>query len=1018
MFLTKWSIENKLATLVLTTVVMLGGMVAFERLGRLEDPEFTIKEAQIITPYPGASAAEVEEEVSERIEIACQQMGQLDKVELESKSYRGLSIVKPTMQDKYDKNGLPQVWDELRRKVGDMQEQLPPGAGPSIVNDDFGDVYGIYLAITGDGYTPAEMKEFLKYLQKELLKCTDVKKVALTALQTEAIYIEPQRERMAQLGIPYDNIVAALRDKNAVPDGGKFKIGSEYITLEPKGTLNTVSQFKNLLIPVANSTRDIYLKDIADVRRGYVEPNSQMMQYNGKTAVGIGISTVMGGNVVTMGTSVNDKLEEIASEIPVGVEINAISFQSDAVVESIDAFLSNLIAAVAIVILVLVFFMGFRSACIIGFVLLMTIFATFIVMLVNGVDLQKISLGALIIALGMLVDNAIVVLDGMMVGMQRGKTAKDAALEVVSKTAIPLAGATAIAILAFAAIGTSQDSTGEFTRSLYQVILYSLSLSWITAVTVTPLLGVMFLPKPKADGDQKDPYDTPFFRNYKGLMGFLIRQRFVTVAVVIIAFAAAMVGFGKVKKSFFPESTRPQFMVNFWLSQGTHIENTAEVSKEVAEYISTLEGVANTSAIIGQGPLRFILTLSPENPNTAYFQILVDVESYKIVTSLMKTITADLAEKYPGALAYCEKFAMGAAGPKIEARISGENADTIRIIAEKFTELARTTRAQNLRSDWRQRVKTVDIEIAEEQANLNGITLQDISAVLKAAYDGATVGAYREADESLPIIIRAENRERKSVSSLNALTIWSPKAGRMIPLRQVVKEFTVGFEDEIIVRRQRVKMLTVNCESPVGVLTSEVQNELIEVSRELELPDGYTLTWGGEMESSSKAVGKLTALLPVIFVLMFLILVVLFNSLRTPVLIWLVVPLALIGVTAGLLGTGLPFGFMAILGVLSLSGMLIKNAIVLIDEINANLEDGQAPTDAVLNSGVSRLRPVAMAAGTTALGMIPLIVDPFFGAMAVTIVAGLVVATALTALVVPVLYSIFYKVPSPQKGDK
>lgn len=1010
MSITEWSIKNKLSVLFISILLIIGGVVAFVKLGKLEDPNFTIKDAQIITEYPGASASEVEEEVTDKIEIACQQLGQLEKDYLKSKSYRGRSIVTPRMQDQYDAKKLPQVWDELRRKVGDVQANLPKGTSKSLVNDDFGDVYGVYFAITGDGYTPQEMKDFSKWLTKELLRCTDVKRVVTTAVQNEAIYIVPDKQKMSQIGIPMKNIVGAIQDRNDIVNAGHFKVDKEYLTLSVTGSFDAIDNIKQLYIPIENSNKTVQLKDIAKVYQGYVEPNNNQLVYGGKKAIGMGISTVTGGNVVNMGNSIKEKLKELEKDIPVGIEINSISFQADAVNEAISGFMVNLIEAVIIVVVVLIIFMGLRSSLIIGAILMLNILATFIVMLLNGVDIQKISLGALIIALGMLVDNAIVVLDGIHVGMQRGKDAVDSAIEVVKKNAIPLAGATAIAILAFAAIGTSQDGTGEFTRSLYQVILYSLTISWITAITVTPVLGVMFLDKPKV-GEEKDPYDNKFFNGYKSILGKLIKLKWATVAVVAAFFILSMMGFGKIKKSFFPEATRNQFMVNCYLPEGTYIDSTTAMSKKVTAFIDSLSGVTNTTSIIGSGPLRFVLTMTPEEPNPSYFQVLVDVDDYKKIIGLMKQIDEGILDRFPNIIEYSEKFPMGAAGPKIECRIWGEDPDTLRMIAQEYKKIVSAkTSTIAIREDWRERVKRIDAEVANEQANNNGISIKDISDVLRNAYDGVVIGKYRESDEMLPITIRSSNQDRTDINNLYNLQIWSPKAGKMIPLTQVVSRFKIVYEDDIIARREREKVLTVLSQAPPGQLTSVTQQHLIDAIKDFQLPEGYKITWGGELENSIKAIKSLTGLLPVIFTIMFVILVLLFNSLKTPLLIWLVVPLAMIGVTSGLLLTGLPFGFMSIIGLLSLSGMLIKNAIILIDEININLSEGMQPFDAILQSGVSRLKPVGMAAGTTALGMLPLIVDPFFGAMAVTIVAGLVVATALTALVVPVLYAIFYKV--------
>ncbi len=1008
----KVAIEKKVITIVMTLVMLGAGVISFTKLGMLEDPEFTIKEALVVTAYQGASAHEVEEEVTDRLELAIQQMGQLKKVT--SRSVPGLSTITVEIQNNYDKTTLPQVWDELRRKVNDTQGALPPGAGPSTVFDDYGDVYGVFLAITGDEYSYAELKEYVKMLRLELLLVQDVAKVDTYGMRDEAVYIEPDRDRMAQLGVPPSAIGQAVQAKNMVADAGKVRVGTEFITIVATGTFTTVKQFENLLIPIQGSNKTIHLKDIATVSRGYVDPQTTILRYDGKIGIGIGISTRLGGNAVVMGEGVQKRLDELKEYTPMGIDISSISYQSDTVTKAISGFMINLVEAVGIVIVVLMLFMGFRSAAIIGFVLVVTICATFILMLMNNVALERISLGALIIALGMLVDNAIVVIDGMGTKIKQGVDPKEAAITVVKQTGMPLAGATAVAILAFAAIGTSDDSTGEFCRSLYQVILYSLSLSWITAVTMTPLLGVMFL-KPtvkKAGEAPKDPYDSGFFKRYKKVLRFCIRFKWITAGIVIVMFVAALMGFGKIEQSFFPDSTRPQFMVGFWLPQGTHISETQKNVKKIESYLKGLDHVSHVTSLVGKGGLRFLLTYAPELTNSAYAQFLVDVDDYRIISDMMLNIETHLIEHFPDARPKVEKFAMGSAGPKVELRIMGPEADTLRDLSSKIIQMiANTGFATCINTDWEQRVKNIRVVLADDQANLNGITKPDVATVLKQAFElGQPVGLFRDKDELLPIIIRASEQERTNIDSINNLSIWSPKAGRMIPLRQVVSRFETVFDDDIIWRRNRMKTITVKADPKIGFMTSQLQGALMTPVADFKLPQGYFMEWGGEFESSADAQTSLFGLIPVVFLVMVIVVISLFNAIKQPLIIFLCVPLSLIGVTAGLLLTNQPFGFMAILGVLSLSGMLIKNAIVLIDEINLQIREGKHPLEAVIDSGTSRLIPVGMAASTTALGMAPLVLDAFFVSMAVTIIAGLVFASVLTMIFVPVLYTLFFKI--------
>ena len=1010
MNIAQFFIEQRITTLVLTVVMIGVGMVSYQGLSRLEDPEFTIKDALVITSYPGGSAAEVEKEIADPLEIAVQKMGQVKRVI--SRSERGLSTLTVTMKDKYDKESLPQVWDELRRKIGDAQANLPPGAGVPIVVDDYGDVYGIFVAVYGDGYSYAELKHVVDMLRRELLLVDGVGKIDTFGERVEAVYVELKRDQMSQLGISEDIIINELRQKNAVANAGRVQVGPEFITITPTGGITAVEQFDSILIS-GGGAKQIYLRDVANVRRGYVEPQNNLIRYNGNESIGLGISTVSGGNVVKMGAALELRLDELRERIPIGIQAGKVSVQSEAVAVAIDSFIVSLLQAVGIVIVVLLFFMGLRSGIMIGFVLLLTIAGTFVFMAPMEVALERISLGALIIALGMLVDNAIVVVDGVLVRLQKGQDAKQAAIDVVKQTAIPLLGATVIAILAFAAIGTSNDSTGEFCRSLFQVVMISLLLSWVTAVSITPLLCVMFLKPPAADAVQEDPYGSKFYQLYKGLLGVAIHRKVITIVLVVGLFSSALYGFGFVQQSFFPPSTRPQFMVDLWLPQGTHIDRMTETVDSIEDYVKELEGVTHVTSLVGKGGMRFLLTYAPEKTNGAYAQLLIDVESPEDLNILLPEVEQYLGDTYPDLLGYASRFQLGPGSTgKIQARFSGPNREVLRNLAVQTEAIYQTDfDSKAIRNDWRQRVKLVKPTLAEEQANLNGITRIDVANTVLQAFQGATVGIYRENDLLLPIIMRAEEEYRSDIDSIQNLQIWSPAASAMIPMRQVVSGFESTFEDEIIQRRNRKPTITVYAD-PDKALASNLFSRIRAQVEALELPPGYELEWGGEYEDSGNAQAGLVASLPMFILIMILITVMLFNSLKQPLIIWLTVPLSLIGVTAGLLSTGQPFGFMALLGFLSLIGMLIKNAIVLIDEINLQWAEGKELLDAIVDSGQSRLRPVLMAASTTALGLIPLLFDAFFVSMAVTIIFGLGFATLLTMVVVPVLYATFYK-PKP-----
>lgn len=1052
------AIRKNVITITLTIVLIYAGFKSFQSLPRLEDPEFTIKEAIITTPYPGASASEVEEEVTNVIEKAVQELGQIKRVE--STSSRGVSSVKAVIKDEYDKKSLPQVWDELRRKVNDYQAQLPPGAGPSFINDDYGDVYGVYLAITGEGYSYAELKDYADLLKRELLLVKDVKKIVLYGEQPEAVYVEMSRPKMAALEISQQEIYNALRAKNLPSDAGEIDVGKEKLPISPTGEFTSEAEFGDLLISGRGSESLIYLKDVADVRRGYREPPRNMLKYDGKPAIGLAISTVLGGNVVTMGEGIDQKVKELEPLAPLGMELEVISLQSESVTQSINGFVINLLEAIIIVVVVLLFAMGLRSGLIIGAILFITICGTFVFMGMWNITLERISLGALIIALGMLVDNAIVVVDGMKIKMEQGEDAISAAREIVGQTAVPLLGATIVAVLAFAAIGTSKDSTGEYCRSLFQVILISLMLSWVTAVTTTPLLCKYFLvgkKKPgKDDSKDKDPYAGRFFQVYKKLLTTAIKFRYVTVGAVIGIFILSLMAFGFVKTMFFPTATRPQFFVELYFPEGYRIEETAKELEAAEKYLKGIDGVTNVITEIGGGDPRFLLTYVPGKASPSFAAILINVEEYGVIDTIFQKTQDELEKLLPNAVVNVRKFLLGPGeGGKIQLRISGPDKTVLRELAGKAKDILKADpQAKAVRDEWREKVKVVRPQLEEAQASQLGISRPDVSRAFEESFSGTQTGVYRDKStfepQLLPIIARAPEFERMNLDTLQSLQIWSQAAGRMIPVGQVISGYNTESENANIGRRDRVTMIKVHADPrtelpsellarvkpeiekalnvDVGKVTGkdfgpednpfkDFNNDVIPIRDADQLPlkglPGYYMAWGGEAEDSARANAGLQAKLPVFFGMMVLIVVFLFNSVRQPLIIWLTVPLSIIGVTVGLLLFKQPFGFMALLGLLSLSGMLIKNAIVLIDQIDTEIKSGKDRYQSVVDSGVSRLNPVMMAAATTILGMIPLLQDAFFVSMAVTIMFGLLVATMLTLVVVPVLYTIFFKIPNP-----
>lgn len=1003
------AIRKKTITLVMTVFLIGAGIICFDKLGRLEDPEYTIKEALVTTYYPGATPTEVAEEVTDEIETAIQQLPQLKRVKSISKA--GVSIITVEIKDKYDAKSLPQVWDELRRKVNDVQGKLPPGVRRSIVADDFGDVYGILFSVSGKDYSYKELEEYADFLRRELLLVQDVAKVDIWGVQPQEVHVEISRDRMAQLGISLEQIYGTLEKQNLVTPAGAVRVGDEYIRIRPTGNFTTVKQIGELMLRSSTGNL-IRLKDVATVEHGYKTPPDRLIRFNSEKSLVIGISVVMGGNVVTMGEAVKARLRYLEAQAPLGMKVDIITFQSDGVVESINSFVVSLAEALAIVVVVLMIFMGLRSGVLIGVTLLLTVLGTFVGMYLWGINLERISLGALIIALGMLVDNAIVINDGMLVRIEAGMERIRAAKEVVQQSAWPLLGATVIAILAFAAIGLSQDSTGEYTRSLFQVIFISLTLSWIIAVTVTPLLCVMFLKVKKVEpGKTIDPYGGLFYEFYRAVLRGCLRLRWLTIAVLLGMLGTSIYGFGFLEDSFFPDSSRPQFMVHYWMPQGTDIRRTNDDLFKFEEFVRKRDGVSSVATFVGEGAPRFLLTYSPEKPYSSYGFMMVNVKDYREINRLMSEVQQHAKTNFIDAITRVKRFVLGpGTEDPLEARFSGPDPTVLRALSEQAKQIMRKDgNIYAIKDDWRERVKVIRPQYAEDQARRAGITKSDLDNALEMNFSGINVGVYRQDDKLLPILSRAPESERFGVENIKDAQIWSRLAQVTLPIRQVVSDFKTTWEDAVIHRRDRRSTVTTQGTQITG--NASVVFERIRPKIEnIKLPIGYELEWGGEHYDSQTAQVALMGNLPVAGILVVLILIMLFNSLRQPLIILLTVPLAIIGVTIGLLATGQSFGFMALLGFLSLAGMLIKNAVVLIDQIDLEIREGKEPYAAIIDSSVSRMRPVAMAAVTTVLGMTPLLFDIFFVGMAVTIMAGLTFATVLTLVVVPVLYAIFFRI--------
>ena len=1019
MNIAEYSIKYKVISGLFLVLLTLGGISAFNGLGRLEDPAFTLKDALIIATYPGATPQEVEEELTYPLEREIRQLPYIDNIT--SISSRGMSQLKVSMKSIYGPEILPQIWDEMRRKINDAQPTLPSGVSSLQILDDFGDVFGIMIMITGDGYDAVELKRYADQLRRELELVKGVGKVAVAGDQTEQLFVELSLERLASLNLDMSTVTGLLNQQNSVQQSGQVMVNGESLIIRPSGTLSSVEELENLIIHGRDTGNLIRLKDVATVSRGIAERPSNVVTFNGSQAISLGISFAPGVNVVDVGAHIEEEFETLQSIKPAGVELNYFYNQATEVDKSVSNFVLSLAQAVGIVIVVLLFAMGLRSGIIIGAVLLLTVFGTFMLMSYTGIELHRISLGALIIALGMLVDNAIVVVEGILVGLKKGRTRLQASKDIVTQTQWPLLGATIIAIAAFAPIGLSEDATGEFMGSLFWVLCYSLFLSWITALTLTPFLANLLLKEnPAKEGDEAsdseddDAYKGALFVIFGSMLRFALRFRWVTVAAMVALLVLAVIGFGNVKQSFFPASNTPMFHVDIWMPQGTDIQQTIKQSAKVEEYLGQLDHVEFVASTVGQGMQRFMLTYQPEQSYAAFAQMTVRVDTRENMFALLDGLEADLNKSFSHPTFRLRVMEFGPTpASKIEARVTGSDPQVLRSIARQIEDVFNADPgARNVRHDWRERTKELVPQFNEPKARRLGISKQDLSSTLQMAFGGNTIGIIRDGTHMLPVITRLPEQERVDFESLANLNIWSPTLQTYIPVEQIIDGVKMDWVDPLILRRDRKRTLTVMADH--DVLGDETAASLFARLRPkveaLQFPEGYELAWGGEYESTNDAQAAMFQSLPIGALVMFIITVFLFNSVRKPLVIWFTVPLAIIGVSFGLLATGMPFSFTALLGLLSLSGMILKNGIVLMDQINIELASGKETYNAVFDSALSRVRPVSMAAMTTILGMVPLMFDAFFGSMAITIMAGLGFATVLTLIVVPVLFAIFYKV--------
>jgi multidrug efflux pump subunit AcrB len=1020
-----FSIRNRLIMWLVIILSLFAGWLAYGNMPRFEDPEFTIRQAQIFTPYPGGSPEEVAREVSTPLEEALQDMAEVKEVRSISSAGFSEITVEIKFEDSPTKEDLQRIWTKLRNKVADAAVDLPPGAGTSQVFDEFGDVFGIYYVLTGDGFSMSELRRYAKALRQEVLSVDGVGKVNIAGEQDEVIYVEIARQNSAALGATVGAVFSQLSTQNTVVAGGSVDIDGQRIVITPSGDIDTVEAISNLLVSSSNG-KIVQLRDIATIYRGYRDPPEFLAYYDGEPALVLGVAAVSGSNVVAVGQIITDKLAQIEGQRPAGLELHEFYHQGKVVEKSVLDFVVNVIIALGIVIGALVIFMGLKSGLVIGIGLLLTIGATLGTMYIGDIPMHRISLGALIIALGMLVDNAIVVTDGILIGCQRGRKIIDMASDTVKQSKWPLLGGTLVGILAFAPIGLAPGDTAEFTGDLFWVILISLLYSWIFAITITPFLcSILFksLEIQLEEGDSgaalEERKDHRLMARFKNTVAYLIERRVMAIASSVLLFLSSVAGFGYVTQGFFPASTTPQMVVDFWLPEGTKIAVTGEEMRKLEQYVGNLEGVEHVHTVIGGGTLRYMLIYQFESRNSAYGQMLVKLDDYQRLDDLIPLVQDHLDQNFPQAQGKVWRFVLGpGGGSKIEATFTGPDPKVLRQLAADAQQIYHQDGgAIAIKDNWRQKVPAIEPIYSEVKGRRAGVSRSDVGNALARNYSGQQVGVYRENDDLIPIVSRAPENERIDVSGMGAIQVIGP-TGAAVPISQVTEGIQTKWRDSLLHRTDNVWSIKAQADPAPGVIASDLQSRVKPLIEALSLPPGYNLIWDGEAGNSSEANEQLASAIPFGFGAMILVVILLFNALRQPLVIWSVVPLSLVGVVFGLIVMGVPFEFMAILGMLSLAGLLVKNAIVLVDQIDLEIKEGKPRFDALIDSAASRVRPVLLGSGTTVLGVIPLFFDAFFQSMAVVLVFGLSFATLLTLLLIPVAYATVFRIGTDETANK
>ncbi|BAP34988.1 putative multidrug resistance protein [Acinetobacter guillouiae] len=1033
--LSEWALKNK--GLVLYFMILLGivGLFSYSKLSQSEDPPFTFKVMVVQTYWPGATAQEVSLQVTDKIEKELMSTGLYDKIMAYSRP--GESMVMFMAKDSLKSNQIPDVWYQVRKKVGDIKTQLPSGVQGPFFNDEFGDTFGNIYVLTGKDFDYATLKEYADRLQLRLQRVKDVSKVNLVGLQDQKIWIELSNTKAVQMGVPVTAIQEALAKQNSVTSAGFFETGTDRIQVRVSGALKSVDDLKKMPLLVGNRT--IQLGDVADVYRGFSEPAQPRMRFMGENGIGLAVSMRKGGDIIALGKNLETEFKTLQKSLPLGMELKKVSDQPVAVQRSIHEFVKVLAEAVIIVLLVSFFSLGFRTGLVVAFSIPLVLAMTFAGMNLFDVGLHKISLGALILALGLLVDDAIIAVEMMTIKMEQGYSRMKAAGFAWTSTAFPMLTGTLITAAGFLPIATAASSTGEYTRSIFQVVTIALIVSWIAAVVFVPYLGDKLLPdfnkvpqkapwyqrllarlrkQPEPQpvihhtGEHFDPYQSKFYQSFRKLVNWCVTYRKTVISITVGVFVLSVVMFKFVPQQFFPSSNRAEILVDLKLEEGASLTATEDAVKKVEAFLSKQKGIDNYVAYVGTGTPRFYLPLDQQMPQASFAQFVVLASSLDDRDEIRKSLDTQIRQLLPQVRIRVSLLENGPpVGYPLQFRVSGEDIAIVRQEAQKVAQLVgENPNTANVHLDWGEQSKIISLVIDQDRARQMGVTSEDLANFLNSSISGAIINQYREKRELIDVRIRGDQAERVNVEALSSLAVPTSK-GTTVPLAQIAT-LQYKFEDGLIWHRNRLPTITVRADIRTKLQPATVVNELAEKMDQLRttLPSGYLLEVGGAVEESAKGQTSVNAGMPLFLAVVFTLLMLQLKSISRSFIVFLTAPLGLIGVVLFLLLFNKPFGFVAMLGTIALSGMIMRNSLILIDQIEQDIRAGQNQWDAILDATVRRFRPIILTALAAVLAMIPLSRSIFFGPMAVAIMGGLIIATLLTLFFLPALYATWFKI--------